>query len=90
MPEISRFLGMIPLVIEAHYVGDYVIWLKFSDGVEGEVELKDELWGPVFEPLKDKEEFKKFRVHPDLHTIMWENGADFAPEFLYTIVQVTA
>ena len=81
---------MIPLVIEAHYVGDYVIWLKFSDGVAGEVELKDELWGPVFEPLKDKEEFKKFRVHPDLHTIMWENGADFAPEFLYTIVQVTA
>ena len=81
---------MIPLVTEAHYVGDYVIWLKFSDGVEGEVELKDELWGPVFEPLNDKEEFKKFRVHPDLHTIMWENGADFAPEFLYTIVQVTA
>ncbi len=81
---------MIPLVIEAHYVGDYVIWLKFSDGVEGEVELKDELWGPVFEPLKNKEEFKKFRVHPDLHTIMWENGADFAPEFLYSIVQVTA
>ena len=81
---------MIPLVIEAHYVSDYVIWLKFSDGVEGEVELEDELWGPVFEPLKDKEEFKKFRVHPDLHTIMWENGADFAPEFLYTIVQVTA
>ena len=81
---------MIPLVIEAHYVGDYVIWLKFSDGVEGEVELKDELWGPVFEPLKDKEEFKKFRVHPDLRTITWENGADFAPEFLYTIVQVAA
>ena len=81
---------MIPLVIEAHYVGDYVIWLKFSDGVEGEVELKDELWGPVFEPLKDEKEFKKFRVHPDLHTITWENEADFAPEFLYSIVKVTA
>ena len=81
---------MMPRVIEAHYVGDYVIWLKFSDGVEGEVELKDELWGPVFEPLKEKEEFKKFRVHPDLHTIMWENEADFAPEFLYGIVKVSA
>ncbi len=81
---------MIPRVIEAHYVGDYVIWLKFSDGVEGEVDLKDELWGPVFEPLKDKEKFKKFRVHPDLHTMIWENEADFAPEFLYSIVKVTA
>ena len=81
---------MIPRVIEAHYVGDYVIWLKFSDGAEGEVELEDELWGPVFELLRDKKEFKKFRVHPELHTIVWENEADFAPEFLYSIVRVTA
>ena len=81
---------MIPRVIEARYVGKYMIWLKFNDGVEGEVDLKDELWGPVFEPLKDQEEFKKFRVHPDLHTIVWENEADFAPEFLHSIVKVTA
>ena len=81
---------MIPRVIGARYVRDYVIWLKFSDGVEGEVDLRGELWGPVFDPLKDKEEFKSFRFHPELHTIVWANGADFAPEFLYTIVKVTA
>ena len=55
---------MIPRVIEAHYVGDYVIWLKFSDGVEGEVELKDELWGPVFEPLKDKRGIQEIPSSP--------------------------
>ena len=81
---------MILRVLEARYVGDYVIWLRFNDGVEGEVDLKDELWGPVFEPLRDKGEFKRVRVHPDLHTIVWENEADFAPEFLHSIVQVTA
>ena len=81
---------MIPRVLEARYVGEYVIWLRFNDGVEGEVDLKDELWGPVFEPLIDKEEFKKVRVHPELHTIVWENEADFAPEFLHSIVRVTA
>ena len=81
---------MIPRVLEARYVGEYVVWLRFNDGVEGEVDLKDELWGPVFEPLRDKEEFRKVRVHPELHTIVWENEADFAPEFLYSIVRVTA
>ena len=48
---------MIPRVIEARYAGDYVIWLRFDDGLEGEVDLKDELWGPVFSPLKNREYF---------------------------------
>ena len=81
---------MLPRVIHARYVGEYVIWLKFNDGVEGEVNLKDELWGPVFEPLKDQKVFRRFKVHPDLHTIVWENEADFAPEFLHSMIQVLA
>ena len=81
---------MIPHVVDARYVAEYVIWLRFMDGVEGEVDLVGELWGPVFEPLKDKKEFRRFRVHPELHTIVWDNGADFAPEYLYSVVKVTA
>jgi len=38
-------------VIKAKHVKDYVIWLRFQDGTEGEVNLKDELYGDVFEPL---------------------------------------
>lgn len=81
---------MIPKVIDAKYVEKYLIWLKFSDGTEGEVDLKDELWGPVFEPLKDVARFRKFSVHPELHTIVWDNGADFSPEFLYNSIRATA
>ena len=81
---------MIPRLIEARYAGDYVIWLRFDDGVEGEAALKDELWGPVFAPLNNREYFRKFRIHPDFHTLTWDNEADFAPEFLYDIVKVTA
>jgi hypothetical protein len=69
---------------------DYVVWLRFSDGVEGEVDLKDELFGEVFEPLKDKNFFKKFILQPEWLTIAWPNGADFAPEFLHSVVQVHA
>lgn len=81
---------MILHVKEAKYLHDYVIWLKFNDGAEGEVNLEDELYGEVFEPLKDLEMFKSFRVDPVLETIVWENGADLAPEFLYDKMKVLA
>ncbi len=44
---------MIPKVIEAEYVHDYVIHLCFADGTEGDVDLSQELYGQMFEPLKD-------------------------------------
>lgn len=74
---------MIPNVIEARHVKDYRVWLRFQDGTEGEIDLKDELWGEVFEALKDVSFFQKLTVDPELHTIVWPNGADLAPEFLY-------
>jgi hypothetical protein len=69
-------------ITEAEHIRDYVIHLKFDDGVEGDIDLESELEGSVFEPLKDLKAFKKFSLHPELRTIVWENGADLAPEFL--------
>jgi hypothetical protein len=80
---------MIPRIVKAEYVKDYIIWLQFKDGTEGEVNLKAELWGQMFEDLKDVKQFQKMHLHPELHTIVWENGADFSPEFLYTQLKVT-
>ena len=74
----------------AKWVRDHVLHLRFSDGAEGDIDLEDELDGPIFEPLRDIEVFKTFRVHPELHTVVWPNGADFAPEFLHSRVTVTA
>ena len=81
---------MIPHVVDAKYLHDYIIRLRFNDGAEGEIDLKDELWGEVFEPLKDVERFKSFRVDPEMQTIVWKNGADLAPEFLYEHMKVPA
>lgn len=81
---------MILHIKEAKYLRDYVIWLRFNDGAEGEVNLKDELYGEVFEPLVDLAMFKAFRVDPVLETIVWDNGADLAPEFLYDKMKVLA
>ena len=49
-----------------------------------------ELHGEIFEPLKAIEYFKTLRVHPELHTVVWPNGADFAPEFLRSALRVAA
>lgn len=81
---------MIPKVIEAKYVKGYVIHIRFSDGTKGDVDLIHELFGEVFEPLKDIATFKDFRIHPEFHTLCWPNGADFAPEFLYEKVKIPA
>ena len=70
-------------VVEAKHVRDHVIWLRFRDGTSGEVDLLPELWGEVFEPLKDIEFLKRFTLDPELETLVWPNGADFAPEFLH-------
>lgn len=72
-----------PKLVEARPLDGYRVWLRFADGVEGEIDLQDELWGEVFEPLKDHARFRELQVHPDLKTLVWPNGADFAPEFLY-------
>jgi hypothetical protein len=69
-------------IVEAEYVGGYRIWLRFDDGAEGEVDLANELTGPVFQPLRNMRAFRRFRLHPELRTLVWPNGADFAPEFL--------
>jgi hypothetical protein len=59
---------MLPRIVDAHYVSGFKIWIRFSDGVEGDVDLSRELTGPIFEPLRDVEAFKSFRLHPELRT----------------------
>lgn len=70
-------------ISDARHLGGFRVWLRFGDGEEGVVDLAQELDGPVFEPLRDSALFARFMVHPELRTLVWPNGADFAPEFLY-------
>jgi hypothetical protein len=81
---------MVPRILEAKHARDYTIWLRFSDGTEGEVDLSSELHGEVFQPLRDAAYFRSFQLHPELRTIVWPNGADFAPEFLRASLRVAA
>ena len=70
-------------IIKAEYIDNYRIKLWFNDGKVKIVDLADSLNGLVFEPLRELEFFRKFTIK--FNTIEWENGADFAPEYLYEI-----
>lgn len=76
----------LPRVIAARVVRDRVVHLRFDDGLEGEVDLSPKLAGPIFEPLRDDEEFQ--RMYIDEESIAWPTGADLAPEPLYDHIAV--
>lgn len=64
---------------------DYELRIEFTNRVVKDVDLKTELYGPIFEPLRDPEFFRRVRLNEETGTVEWPNGADFAPEFLYEV-----
>ncbi len=72
-------------IINVEYVSDYTLIVTFENGERKKTDLKDRLSGPIFEPLKNKDFFKQVFVDKNLGTIAWPNGADKAPDTLYTI-----
>jgi len=71
------------------YLSEFDLLLSFDDGISKRVNLRQHLQGEVFEPLRDMEQFKTVHLDPDLDTIVWDNGADMSPDFLYEIGQQT-
>ena len=72
-------------VKKANYVSEYKLLLTFEDGKVRLVDLKPHLEGEIFKLLKDISYFKAVKVNSDLDTIVWKNGADMSPDFLYEI-----
>jgi hypothetical protein len=71
-------------VTDVEPLDGFSLQLRFSDGAERVVDLAEELWGPVFEPLKaDPALFRQVRVDEEIGTIVWPNGADMDPDVLH-------
>jgi hypothetical protein len=65
----------------------YRLRLAFNNGIEGEVCLQGELWGEMFEPLKEESVFMSAQHDEASGTVVWSNSADLAPEFLLELLQ---
>ena len=73
-------------VTDAKHQDEYKIWLKFSDSTEGIVDFEYILkkdHRKAIHDLIDKTKFTDFTI--ELDTLVWSNGADFAPEYLYDL-----
>jgi hypothetical protein len=71
-------------VTAVEVLSDHRLHLTFEDGVNGEVDLSSWKWRGVFEPLADPAYFARVELDQELGTIVWPNGADIAPETLYS------
>lgn len=70
-------------ITKAEYLEGHKLRIHFNNGEVRIADLEASLHGPIFEDLKNIEAFKRFSI--PFNTIQWENGADFAPEYLYKI-----
>jgi hypothetical protein len=80
---------MLAYVIKAELRGDYKIYIEFNDGFSGIIDFKDKVTTDhraIIRELVDKNKFDKIRV--ERHTLCWENGVDFAPEYLYDQIKI--
>ncbi len=77
-------MTFLPCILRAEYRGAHRIHLVFNDGAEGTVSFRRWFKGPVFEPLRDVDCFRRFFV--DGGTVAWPNGAAIAPETLHAAV----
>ena len=74
---------MIIHVTKVEVVGPYSLDLTFDNGIRKRVNLRHELYGEVFQPLRDPAYFAQAYLDPDSRTVTWPNGADLAPDFLF-------
>jgi len=78
---------MLKDIMEVRPAGEYRLYLRFEDGVEGEIDLSKlvEFKG-VFEPLRDVREVSKVQVDAEHRTVTWPNGADLDPDVIYSLL----
>jgi hypothetical protein len=70
-------------VISFKIIGPYVLEVEFDDGVVQSIDFRPVLVGKLYGPLQDEEMFNQVEIDPEVHTLVWPNGADFDPATLH-------
>jgi hypothetical protein len=81
-------IGLTPDISDAVVVRHGVLKLTFADGLTGEVDVLDRMWGPVFAGARTPEGFAQVEVDGEAGTVVWPDGADLAPDTLYERVRL--
>ncbi len=71
-------------VVNAELQSDYKVFVEFNDGASGIIDFEEKLNNDHRQIIRDLLDIKKFQtVKVGLDTLCWDNGVDFAPEYLY-------
>ncbi len=74
-------------IVEVKVIENYILYLRFENGMSGQVDISKIVpFEGVFSKFKDVVYFATVRVDKELGTIVWDNGADIAPDYLYSII----
>lgn len=70
-------------IVDFEIVGPYTMRIQFNDGAERVINFEPVLYGYYYARLRDMDFFNQVRLDPEVHTLVWPNGADFDPAMLY-------
>ena len=70
-------------VTKFEIVGAYKVSVHFDDGVSQTINFEPVLVGEMYGPLRELAVFNKVKIDPEVHTLVWPNGADFDPATLH-------
>lgn len=70
-------------VVSFEVVGPYTLRLRFDDASTRVIDFRPVLAGELYGPLQDIRLFNQVEIDPEIHTLVWPNGADFDPATLH-------
>jgi len=70
-------------IVSFDAVGAYSLRIAFDDGTERTINFLPVLSGEIYAELRDLALFNAVKVDPEVHTLVWPNGADFDPATLH-------
>lgn len=73
----------MPRIVQVEHLGELRLRLRFTDGLERDLDFAGALDGAVLEPLNDPALFARAGVDPVAGTVTWPNGVDLDPDVLH-------
>jgi hypothetical protein len=71
-------------IVDIQVRDNYQIWVKFSDGLEKVVNIRQFIGRGIAKDLLDYDNFRKVTIEPG-GGISWFNGFDVCPNFIRTL-----
>lgn len=64
-------------------VAPFTLRVQFDDGTSQIIDFRPVLKGELYGPLQEPTLFDQVLIDPEVHTLVWPNGADFDPAILH-------